>query len=169
MAERPLVGIVMGSDSDLPAMEEAAAVLKGFGIPHEITISSAHRTPDAAARYAKGAHGRGLKVIIAAAGLSAHLAGFIAAQTTLPVIGVPMDAGTLGGLDALLSTVQMPGGVPVATMAIGKTGARNAGVFACQILAASDERLRAALAVYKKGLAKEVEDKARKLKARGQA
>jgi len=160
----PIVGIVMGSDSDLLVMEEAAAVLKAFAVPYELLISSAHRTPGKTANYAKTARKRGLKVIIAGAGMAAHLAGFIAAETTLPVIGVPMEAGPLKGLDALLSTVQMPGGVPVASMAIG--GAKNAGIFAVEILATSDDSLAAALLEYKKVIAKQVEEKAKKLTGR---
>jgi phosphoribosylaminoimidazole carboxylase PurE protein len=128
--KKPVVGILMGSDSDLPVMEEAAKVLKVFGIPFEIKISSAHRTPKRTAGYARGAERRGIKVIIAGAGHAAHLAGFIAAETTLPVIGVPIESSSLKGLDSLLSTVQMPGGVPVASMAIGKSGAKNAKVIA---------------------------------------
>jgi phosphoribosylaminoimidazole carboxylase PurE protein len=124
--KKPVVGILMGSDSDLPVMEEAAKVLKVFGIPFEMTVSSAHRTPRRTASYARGAERRGIKVIIAGAGHAAHLAGFIAAETTLPVIGVPIESSSLKGLDSLLSTVQMPGGVPVASMAIGKSGAKNA-------------------------------------------
>lgn len=162
---RPLVGILMGSDSDLPVMEEAAKALKRFGIPYEVTVSSAHRTPERTARYAKGAEKRGIRVIIAGAGNAAHLAGFIAAQTTLPVIGVPIDSSSLKGLDALLSTVQMPGGVPVASMAIGPSGAKNAGIFAAQILSTADEGLRARLKAYRKEQAKAVEDKAKRLKA----
>ncbi|MBI5885523.1 MAG: 5-(carboxyamino)imidazole ribonucleotide mutase [Deltaproteobacteria bacterium] len=163
MAVRPVVGIVMGSDSDLQVMEEAAAILKAFAVPYEMLISSAHRTPGKTADYAKAARKRGIKVIIAGAGLAAHLAGFIAAETTLPVIGVPMEAGALKGLDALLSTVQMPGGVPVAAMAIGKPGAKNAGLFAIEILATSDAKLSAAMTAYKKKMAKDVAAKARKL------
>lgn len=165
MAEaKPLVGILMGSDSDLPIMEEAVKVLKGFGIPYEVIVSSAHRTPDKTSKYAKNAEKRGIRVIIAGAGSAAHLAGFIAAETTLPVIGVPIDSSSLNGLDSLLSIVQMPGGVPVASMAIGKAGAKNAGIFAAQILSTADERLRAALKDYKKELARQVEEKAKKLK-----
>lgn len=164
MTSKPVVGILMGSDSDLPIMEEAAKVLKGFDIPFEITISSAHRTPRRTSDYAKGARKRGLKVIIAGAGSAAHLAGFLAAETTLPIIGVPIDSSPLKGLDALLSTVQMPGGVPVASMAIGKAGARNAGIFAAEILALSDARLSDELMKYRKELARQVEKKAKKLK-----
>ncbi|MBI5903522.1 MAG: 5-(carboxyamino)imidazole ribonucleotide mutase [Deltaproteobacteria bacterium] len=162
---KPLVGILMGSDSDLPVMEEAAKALKSFGIPYEVTVSSAHRTPERTARYAKSAEKRGIRVIIAGAGSAAHLAGFIAAQTTLPVIGVPIDSGPLKGLDALLSTVQMPGGVPVASMAIGPAGAKNAGIFAAQILSTADEGLRARLKAYRKEQAKAVKEKAKRLKA----
>lgn len=165
MAEaKPLVGILMGSDSDLPIMEEAVKVLKGFGIPYEVIVSSAHRTPGKTSKYARNAEKRGIRVIIAGAGSAAHLAGFIAAETTLPVIGVPIDSSSLNGLDSLLSIVQMPGGVPVASMAIGKAGAKNAGIFAAQILSTADERLRAALKDYKKELARQVEEKAKKLK-----
>ncbi|MBI5969594.1 MAG: 5-(carboxyamino)imidazole ribonucleotide mutase [Deltaproteobacteria bacterium] len=163
--QKPLVGILMGSDSDIPIMEEAAKVLRDFNIPYEMTISSAHRTPKRTADYARNAEKKGIRVIIAGAGSAAHLAGFIAAETTLPVIGVPIDSSSLNGLDSLLSTVQMPGGVPVASMAIGKAGAKNAGIFAAQILSVNDARLRAGLKAYKKLLARQVEDKARKLKA----
>src|SRR5512137_2067058 len=145
----PLVLIVMGSDSDLPVMEEAAKVLAEFGVSYEMRISSAHRSPERTAALAGDAAGRGIRVIIAGAGMSAHLAGVIAAATTLPVIGVPMGWGSLNGMDALLSTVQMPGGIPVATMAIGKAGAKNAGIFAVQILALSDTRLNEALGAYR--------------------
>lgn len=165
MAEKALVGILMGSDSDLPVMEEAAKVLKNFNIPFEMTISSAHRTPHRTAQFARNAEKRGIRVIIAGAGSAAHLAGFIAAETTLPVIGVPIDASPLNGLDALLSTVQMPGGVPVASMAIGKAGAKNAGIFAVQILSTADEKLCEELKKYRKDMAKQVEEKAKKLKA----
>ncbi len=163
--KKPLVGIVMGSDSDLPIMEEAAKVLRDFNIPYEMTISSAHRTPKRTAGFARNAEKKGIRVIIAGAGSAAHLAGFIAAETTLPVIGVPIDSSSLNGLDSLLSTVQMPGGVPVASMAIGKAGAKNAGIFAAQVLSIADARLRAALKAYKKTLARQVENKAKKLKA----
>ncbi len=164
MALKPVVGILMGSDSDLPIMEEAAKVLKGFNIPYEITISSAHRTPKRTSEYARKAEKRGIRIIIAGAGSAAHLAGFIAAETTLPVIGVPIDSSSLNGLDALLSTVQMPGGVPVASMAIGKAGAKNAGIFAAEILSVSDARLRRKLKSFRAKLAKQVEEKAKKLK-----
>lgn len=165
MSAKPLVGILMGSDSDLPVMEEAAKILKDFGIPFEMTVSSAHRTPKRTSEYAKSAEGRGIRVIIAGAGSAAHLAGFIAAETTLPVIGVPIDSSPLNGLDSLLSTVQMPGGVPVASMAIGKAGAKNAGLFAAQILATADQKLREALKAHREEMARQVEAKAEKLKA----
>jgi len=145
-------------------MEEAAKILKEFGIPYEITISSAHRSPKRTSDYAKSAAERGIKVIIAGAGSAAHLAGFIAAETTLPVIGVPIDSSPLKGIDALLSTVQMPAGVPVAAMAIGKAGAKNAGIFATQILATFDKKLQAKLKAFKLKQARDVEEKAKKIK-----
>jgi len=160
---KPLVGILMGSDSDLPIMEEAAKILKEFDIPYEITISSAHRSPKRTSEYARGAADRGIKVIIAGAGSAAHLAGFLAAETILPVIGVPIDSSSLKGMDALLSTVQMPGGVPVATMSIGKAGAKNAGILAVQIIALADRKLQAKLKAYKEKQAKDVEEKAKKI------
>jgi 5-(carboxyamino)imidazole ribonucleotide mutase len=160
---RPLVGIVMGSDSDLPVMTETAQTLKKFGVPFEIEISSAHRSPARTSEYARTAIARGLKVIIVAAAGAAHLGGVIAAETTLPVIGVPM-ATTLGGLDALLSLVQMPGGVPVACMAIGKPGAINAAVLAVEILATCDASLAKKLAHYKEELARGVATQSAKVK-----
>ena len=156
---KPVVGIVMGSDSDLPVMQETAKVLKQFEIPYEIGVYSAHRSPHRTLDYVKSARERGLKVIIAGAGSSAHLAGVTAAETTLPVIGIPIDSSPLSGLDALLSTVQMPPGVPVATMGVGKSGATNAGMFAVQILALNDEKLARKLAEYKDQLEKSVADK----------
>jgi 5-(carboxyamino)imidazole ribonucleotide mutase len=149
----------MGSDSDLPTMQEAADILSKFGVPYEMRISSAHRCPQRTAELASGAAGRGIRVIIAGAGMAAHLAGVIAAETTLPVIGVPMPGGALNGVDALYSTVQMPGGIPVATMAIGKAGAKNAGIFAVQILALTEPTLAAALCAYRLEIAQEVERK----------
>ncbi len=163
MASKPSVLILMGSDSDLPVMQEARDALKIFGIPCRLTISSAHRTPERTLKLASSAERDGIKVIIAGAGCAAHLAGFIASETTLPVIGVPIDSGSLNGLDALLSTVQMPGGVPVACMAIGKAGAKNAGIFAAEMLSLSDGKIRAKLKEYRKRLAKEVEKKAEKI------
>ncbi|MGI6655499.1 MAG: phosphoribosylamine--glycine ligase [Desulfobulbus sp.] len=155
-AGTPRVGIVMGSDSDLPVMQLAADQLREFGVACELRISSAHRTPAQAAEYARTARERGLKVIIAGAGMAAHLAGVLAAQTTLPVIGVPLDASSLNGLDALLSTVQMPPGIPVATMGIGKAGAKNAAVLAARILALEDAALQARLDEYAREMAAQV-------------
>jgi phosphoribosylamine--glycine ligase len=159
----PKVGIVMGSDSDYKVMEETVATLKKFDIPFEMTVASAHRSPEKAYEFASSARKRGLKVIIAGAGHAAHLAGVIAAYTSLPVIGVPIDSSALQGLDSLLSTVQMPPGIPVATVAIGKPGAGNAGILAAQILAVSDAGLEKMLDEYKKEMAAKVEEKAGKL------
>jgi phosphoribosylaminoimidazole carboxylase PurE protein len=153
----------MGSDSDLEVMRETEKRLDYFGIVYETRIMSAHRTPEKAAKYAASAQQRGLEVIIAGAGAAAHLAGAIAANTTLPVIGIPIDSSNLKGLDALLSTVQMPAGIPVATMAIGKAGAANAGIFAAQIVARKDPGVAAKLAEFKKEMAAGVEDRDRKL------
>ena len=157
------VGIVMGSDSDWPKIKAAAAALDEFGIPHEVRVMSAHRTPHVVADYATTAIERGLGVIIAAAGGAAHLAGVVAAHTTLPVIGLPVPTSELGGLDSLLSTVQMPGDVPVATMAVGMGGPRNAGIFAAQILATADDRLRQRLVEFKTQLNEKIAAKDRKL------
>jgi len=155
----PQVLIVMGSDSDLPVMREAADILDRFGISWEMRISSAHRSPARTMALAAEAADRGIKIIIAGAGMAAHLAGVVAAKTILPVIGVPMPGGALNGIDALYSTVQMPGGIPVATMAIGKAGAINAGLFAVQILALHEERLANALQDYRKKMESDVEQK----------
>jgi phosphoribosylaminoimidazole carboxylase PurE protein len=160
--KKPLAAILMGSDSDLPVMEEAARILTEFKIPYEITVSSAHRSPERTEEYAGRAAARGLEVIIAGAGGAAHLAGVIAAHTILPVIGVPMESALLG-LDSLLATVQMPGGVPVATVAIGKPGARNAGILAVQILAGKRPGLKKALIRYKARLAAKVADQAKNI------
>jgi phosphoribosylamine--glycine ligase len=160
---RPQVGIVMGSDSDLGVMEETAAILRKFGVAFEITVASAHRTPRRAAEFAASARDRGIKVIIAGAGHAAHLAGAMAAHTTLPVIGVPIDSSAFQGFDALLSTVQMPPGIPVATVAVGKPGAVNAGILAVQILAVSDPVLADKLVNHKAAMAAKVEEKAQKL------
>jgi 5-(carboxyamino)imidazole ribonucleotide mutase len=157
----------MGSDSDLEIMREAGKALEEFGIPYEMDVTSAHRSPARTGQYARGAAGRGIKVIIAGAGGAAHLAGVIAAETTLPVIGVPIPSTSLQGLDSLLATVQMPAGIPVATVAIGKAGATNAGVLAAQILAVGDELLSWKLAAYKQKLARGVEEKSRRLKESG--
>ena len=159
------VGIVMGSDSDLGVMESAADVLKDFGVAFEITVASAHRSPQRAADWASSARERGIKIIIAGAGHAAHLAGAMAAHTSLPIIGVPIDSSCLQGMDALLATVQMPPGVPVATMAIGKSGARNAGILAVQILALADPVLAERLDQYKQNMAAKVEQKAKKLES----
>ena len=159
-----LVGIVMGSDTDYPVMSEAGKTLEKFGVPYEIEVVSAHRTPARAHEYATTAVARGLKVLIAAAGGAAHLAGVMAANTTLPVIGVPMATNTLGGLDALLATVQMPAGIPVASMAIDKAGAVNAAIFAVQILAASDSEMARKLVAHKEELVRSVAQKNARLK-----
>src|SRR5213079_1755894 len=158
---KPLVSIVMGSDSDLEIMREAGKALDDFGIDYEIDVSSAHRSPDRTAEYARKAAGRGICVIIAGAGGAAHLAGVIAAHTTLPVIGVPIPSTSLNGLDSLLATVQMPAGIPVATVAIGKPGATNAGVLAAQILALSNASLAKKMSSHKEKLANSVEEKSR--------
>ncbi len=165
-AVQVLVGIVMGSDSDLPVMQAAADFLKKMQIPYEMTVASAHRTPERATRWASMAQERGLKIIIAGAGMAAHLAGVLAAHTELPVIGVPLDASPLHGMDALLATVQMPPGIPVATMAIGKTGAKNGAVFAARILALEDKEIAARLQAFKLEMVREVEEKARKIEGR---
>jgi phosphoribosylaminoimidazole carboxylase PurE protein len=154
------VGIVMGSDSDLPVMKKAAEILEQFNVPYFMTVASAHRTPKRVAELAERAEREGWKVLIAAAGMAAHLAGFLAAHTVIPIIGVPMDSSSLKGLDALLSTVQMPGGVPVACMSLGSAGAKNAGLLAVQILACFDDSLRKKVRKYRKEQAKEVEKKA---------
>jgi phosphoribosylaminoimidazole carboxylase PurE protein len=155
--------IVMGSDSDLTVMAEAEKLLREFGIPCEMTIASAHRSPRRVQALAEEVEKKGTDVIIAGAGMAAHLAGVLAAQTTVPVIGVPINASPLDGLDSLLSMVQMPPGVPVATMAVGKAGARNAAILAARILARKDPKLLKKLRAYKDQLAKEVEDKAKEL------
>jgi 5-(carboxyamino)imidazole ribonucleotide mutase len=160
---RPVVGIVLGSDSDLPLAQETTKALDELGVPSEITIASAHRTPDRAADYASTARDRGIRVIIAVAGLAAHLPGVIASKTLLPVIGVPVDGGPLNGVDALYSIVQMPGGIPVASMAIGRAGALNAGIFAAQILALTDPEVAQRLADYRCRMAESVQSKADKL------
>ncbi len=160
---KPIVLIIMGSDSDLPIMEAGAKVLEEFEVPFEMRISSAHRSPKRTAALAAEAAGRGIRVIIAGAGMAAHLAGVIAAETILPVIGVPIGGGALNGLDALYSTVQMPGGIPVATMAIGSAGAKNAAVFAVQLLALGDAKLTEKLLTYREKMSLEIEIKDRKL------
>lgn len=162
----PIVGILMGSDSDLPVMQEAAAVLTAHGVPHELRVLSAHRAPAATAHYAKTARARGLKVIIAGAGGAAHLAGALAAHTTLPVIGVPLTGTVFQGTDAFLATLQMPPGVPVATVSVGKWGAKNAGLLALQILAVRDRRLAQRLDALKRQMRQAVEAKDRRLTRR---
>jgi phosphoribosylaminoimidazole carboxylase PurE protein len=156
---KPLVGVIMGSDTDLPVMMEAGRTLATFGIPYEMEVMSAHRTPARVHEYASSATERGLRCIIVGAGGAAHLAGVVAAVTTLPVIGVPLATSALNGLDALLATVQMPGGIPVATMAIDKAGAVNAAIFAAQIIAVGDPAMRQKLAEQKKKLAQSVAEK----------
>lgn len=159
--DKPLVGIIMGSDSDWPTLEAAANVCRDFGVPFEARVVSAHRTPEDMVEYAKTAEARGLRVIIAGAGGAAHLPGMVASLTPLPVIGVPVESKTLKGLDSLLSIAQMPGGVPVATTAIG--GGRNGGLLAVKILATSDERLRKQMKKFMEELAEEVRARGKKL------
>jgi 5-(carboxyamino)imidazole ribonucleotide mutase len=157
--DKPLVGIVMGSESDLPVMRGAAEFLKELGIGSEIIVASAHRSPELAADFAKGAEGRGLEVIIAGAGMAAHLPGVLAAFTTLPVIGVPIKSGALNGMDALLAIAQMPPGVPVATVAVN--GGKNAGILAAQIIAVKQPEIRQKLKAFKAKMAEEVERKSK--------
>ena len=161
------VAILMGSDSDLEVMKEGARVLKDFGVSHEMKVLSAHRNPEDVREYDQKAGGRGTEVFICGAGGAAHLAGAVASQTILPVIGVPIDSSSLKGLDSLLATVQMPSGIPVATVAIGKTGARNAAILACQILARADASLEVKLKAHKKkmsdGVRKKNEELGKKL------
>ena len=160
----PKVGVIMGSDSDLPVVEEALQVLDDFEVPYEVRILSAHRSPEEASAYTRSAAERGLQVLIAAAGWAAHLAGMLAAETILPVIGIPVNSSPLQGFDALLATVQMPPGIPVATMAIGKGGARNAALFAVQIMALQEPALREKLRLFKMKMAQDiVNNKSRKL------
>lgn len=166
MSTKYKVGIVMGSDSDYEVMAEAAKALREFDVEFEMTVASAHRSPERAGKWAREARERGLSCIIAGAGAAAHLAGVIAAETTLPVIAVPIDATSLKGLDALLAMVQMPAGIPVATMAIGKAGARNAGLFAVQMLGAGDVDLANRLTGFRKKMAQGVEEKAARLESR---
>ena len=160
----PRIAVILGSDSDLPAMEEGLKVLKDFKVLFELKIMSAHRSPGLVHDFAKSAEKKGIKVVIAAAGGAAHLAGVIASLTRLPVIGVPMETSSLNGMDSLFSTVQMPYGVPVATMAIGKSGARNASIFALQILGLTDKKIAGELNAFKKRLEADVIAKNKKLK-----
>jgi len=161
---KPQVSIVMGSDSDLEIMREAGKALDDFGIAYELDVTSAHRSPDRSADFAKKAAERGIKVIIAGAGGAAHLAGVIAAHTILPVIGVPIPSTSLNGMDSLLSTVQMPAGIPVATVAIGRPGATNAGILAAQMIALADHDIAEKMHAHKEKLARGVEEKSKKLK-----
>jgi len=161
--DTPKVGIIMGSDSDWPKIKGAAAALSEFDIAHEVHVMSAHRTPHIVAEYATTAEERGLRVIIAAAGGAAHLAGVVAAHTPLPVIGLPVPTTDLGGMDSLLSTVQMPGDVPVASVAVGMGGPRNAGLFAVQILSTADDGLRQRFAEFKQSLVAKIGAKDAKL------
>ncbi len=167
VSKKPLVGIVMGSDSDLPVMKETALILEKFSIPFEMVISSAHRSPERTMKYAQDARGNGLKVMVVGAGGAAHLAGVVSAMTTLPVLGVPMDTKALKGVDSLFSTVQMPKGVPVGTLAIGSAGAANAGILAAEILSLESTVIRKKLDAHKKALAKSVLEKSKKLKKTG--
>jgi phosphoribosylamine--glycine ligase len=160
---KPRVLILMGSDSDLPVMKKTGEVLEEFNIAYHMTVSSAHRTPDRTLKLIRHAEKNGTEVIIAGAGAAAHLAGVIASHTILPVIGVPIDSSPLGGTDALYSTVQMPPGIPVATMAVGKAGAKNAAVFAAQIIGLNDPAVAKALVSYRKKMAADVEKKAKKI------
>ncbi len=164
MSEKPLVSIVMGSDSDLEIMNEAAKALESFGVAYEIDITSAHRSPARTSEYSRALVSRGVKVVIAGAGGAAHLAGVIAAETTLPVIAVPIASTPLAGFDSLLAMVQMPAGIPVATVAVGKAGATNAGILAAQILGTSDADVAKKLVAYKEKLARGVEEKSKKLR-----
>ncbi len=157
--DKPIVSIIMGSDSDLEIMSEAAKQLTDFGISHEIKVLSAHRSPQLVTQFCGEINQRGIKVIIAGAGGAAHLAGAVAAHTTVPVIGVPIDSSSLKGLDSLLATVQMPSGIPVATVAIGKAGAANAGILAAQILAVSSKELQLKLQKHKEKLVNSVVEK----------
>ncbi len=160
---KPRVLIIMGSDSDLPVMEESAKVLEAFGVPFEMTVASAHRTPARTLNLVRKAEKSGVDVLIAGAGMAAHLPGVIASHTTLPVIGVPLDASPLKGMDALMSIVQMPPGIPVATVSVGKAGAKNAGILAVQILARKDAGLAKKLLAHRQKMAKEVEEKAARI------
>ncbi len=159
----PLVGILMGSDSDFEIMKESAKVLKDFGVPFEVIVTSAHRTPERTLEYAKNAKDRGIKVLIVGAGMAAHLAGVIAAKTIIPVIGVPINSSSLNGIDALYSTLQMPSGIPVGTMAIGKAGAKNAALYAVQMLALSDENLTKKLEDFRKDFERVVVEREKKV------
>lgn len=164
--QAPVVSVVMGSDSDYTVMEEAVKILDSFAVPCEVFLTSAHRSPERTSTFAGEAAARGIKIIIVGAGAAAHLAGVIVAHTPLPVIGVPIDATALKGMDALLATVQMPGGIPVAAMAIGKAGAKNAALLAVRILALTDKRLQEKLRVYHQEMVREIEKKQKNLPCR---
>jgi len=161
---KPKVLIIMGSDSDLPVMEETANILEEFNIPYNMSVASAHRTPERTLKLVRDAERKGVDVIIAGAGMAAHLPGVIASHTILPVIGVPLEASSLKGMDALLSIVQMPSGIPVATVAVGKAGAKNAGILAAQILARKDPKLADKLLEHRKKMSREVEEKAKRIR-----
>ena len=161
---RPQVSVIMGSDSDLEIMNEAAKSLSDFGIPHEIRVLSAHRSPELVTKFCKDLKSRGIRVVIAGAGGAAHLAGVVAAHAIIPVIGVPINSSSLNGLDSLLSTVQMPSGIPVATVAVGKAGASNAGILAAQILGVHSKKLQAKLERHKKKLERSVVEKNERLR-----
>lgn len=164
--KKPLVSVIMGSDSDLGVMKETLHLLQEFDIPYEVKILSAHRSPKLASQFAKTAERRGVKIIIAGAGGAAHLAGVIASHTTLPIIGVPMDTKALKGIDSLLSTVQMPSGVPVATVAIGTAGAKNAAILAAEILSLNNKALQKKLKLQKKKLVNAIKKKNKNIKSR---
>ena len=166
MKNKRKIAVIMGSDSDMPIMTEAVKVLQDYGVNFQVKILSAHRSPDDTAKFAKNARRQGFSIIIAGAGGSAHLAGVVASHTTLPVIGVPMETKELKGIDSFLSTIQMPSGVPVATVAIGKTGAKNAAILALEILAVTDRRIEKKLDSFKKALVDSVRSKNRPQKAR---
>ena len=164
MPRKPIVAIVMGSDSDYPVMKETSKILSDFGVPFQIKILSAHRSPDLVTRFTRAARNSGLKVIIAGAGGAAHLAGVIASHTTLPVIGIPIESKYLKGIDSLFSTVQMPGGVPVSCMSIGKSGAKNAAIAALEILGVTDKSIEKRLESFKKDMVKTIKKKNKDLK-----
>ena len=164
MPKKPVIAILMGSDSDHPVMKEASTVLEEFGVPFVVKVLSAHRTPELVARFTKGARSNGLKVVIAGAGGAAHLAGVVASLTTLPVIGVPIESKYLKGIDSLFSTVQMPGGVPVSCMSIGRSGAKNAALAALEMLSISDKKIAGKLDSYRKGMVKKIKLKNKNLR-----
>lgn len=166
MAKKPLVAIVMGSDSDYPVMKEASKLLSDFGVPFEVKVLSAHRSPGLVMKFTRSAKSRGFKVIIAGAGGAAHLAGVIASHTTLPVVGVPIESKYLKGIDSLFSTVQMPGGVPVSCMSIGRSGAKNAAIAALEILGLNDKKIQKGLEHFRRDMVKTIKKKNRELRLR---